>query len=113
MWCSICLQKFIISRVAEQKCAMNNKMSHLFQSAQKCAEKTMKTCDSYRCKVGIVVGVTPNNLAQSKHICEMFPSVEGCVAEQACSAYFPMSTSMYQSCNQTVQCIENSSESKK
>jgi hypothetical protein len=102
----------IVICVAEQKYAMNNKMSHLSQSAQQCADKTMKTCDSYRCKVGIVVGVTPNNLAQAKHICEMFPSVEGCVAEQACSAYFPMSTSMYQSCNQTVQCMEDSSASK-
>lgn len=76
--------------------------------AKQCADKSTQICDSYRCHVGITVGVTPNNLSQSQHICNMFPGVEGCVAEQACSAYFPMSTSMYQSCNKTVQCIEDS-----
>jgi hypothetical protein len=76
----------------------------------KCVKQSLQECNTYRCQVGTIVGATPNNIEQAKRICEMFPGVEGCVAEQACSAYFPMSTSMYKSCNRTTQCIENQTQ---
>lgn len=85
-------------------------MSSLQTPAQ-CTEKSMRECDTYRCQVGAIVGTNRNNLTQSQHICEMFPGVDGCVSEQACNAYFPMSTSMYKSCAKTVKCTESKSKS--
>ena len=70
-----------------------------------CAAKTKQECNTYRCQVGIKTGANPNVIAQAQHICDRFEGLEGCVAQQACNAYFPTSTSMYKSCNKTTQCI--------
>jgi hypothetical protein len=77
-----------------------------------CVTKSLQDCQTYRCQVGATVGSNLNNLGQAQHICSMFPRIEGCVAEQACSAYFPTSTSMNKSCSQTVKCIQNGMDTK-
>jgi hypothetical protein len=72
---------------------------------QSCVSKSLKECNTYRCQVGIQAGANPNVIAQAQHICDRFEGLEGCVSQQACSAYFPTCTSMYKACHQTTQCI--------
>jgi len=77
-----------------------------------CLKDAQKVCEAggqvprYRCEVGQVVGLDADNLAQAQRICDMFPHVPGCLAEQACNAYFPQATPMYQACHQTVTCLQ-------
>lgn len=70
-----------------------------------CAAKSLQECKTYRCQVGIQTGSNANVIAQAQHICDRFEGLEGCVAQQACNAYFPASTPMYKSCSKTTQCI--------
>jgi len=80
-----------------------------------CANTVMRSCENsnsnaYRCEVGVAVGLNLNNVHQAKRICDGFPGVETCLAEQACAAYFPTSTTMYKACNELVTCMQHSNK---
>lgn len=60
----------------------------------------------FRCQVAIAVGSNNENLEQAQRICQMFPTLPTCLAQQSC-ANFVTGSIDHQTCVNVTRCLEN------
>ena len=87
---------------------MSQHFKSLSHKSEKCIRDVIESCNgSYRCEIGVAVGLNQQGLDQANRICKNFHGLETCIPEQTC---INIRGSTYQSCHKTVECLRNYNE---
>jgi hypothetical protein len=69
-----------------------------------CVEQVLSNCNgSYRCEIGIMMGMEKQGTSRAKRICDNFKGLDSCIPEQTCVG---IRGSTYESCMATSHCLQ-------
>ena len=78
--------------------------SDLLMNAHECVGRVLQECNgSYRCEMGVSMGIDQQGTNQAKRICHNFQGLNTCVPEQTCIG---IQGSTYKSCIAASQCLQ-------